>query len=92
MKNQITLSEIKNRIFELQNKIHQAHEQAQTEVHTRDGVTMFGTTVNLEDVWSDDEMKEFFNVATNHDSVIGVVAWIDMSKSDCFENLEKYLD
>jgi L-fuconolactonase len=39
-----------------------------------------------------DEMKEFFNVATNHDSVIGVVAWIDMSKSDCFENLEKYLD
>jgi L-fuconolactonase len=39
-----------------------------------------------------DEMKEFFNVATNHDSVIGVVAWIDMSKSDCFENLETYLD
>ena len=39
-----------------------------------------------------DEMKEFFNVAANHDSVIGVVAWIDMSKSDCFENLEKYLD
>jgi L-fuconolactonase len=39
-----------------------------------------------------DEMKEFFNVATNHDSVIGVVAWIDMSNSDCFENLEKYLD
>jgi L-fuconolactonase len=37
-------------------------------------------------------MKEFFNVAANHDSVIGVVAWIDMSKSDCFENLEKYLD
>jgi L-fuconolactonase len=39
-----------------------------------------------------DEMKEFFNIAANHDSVIGVVAWIDMSKSDCFENLEKYLD
>ncbi len=39
-----------------------------------------------------EEMKEFFNVAANHDSVIGVVAWIDMSKSDCFENLEKYLD
>jgi len=39
-----------------------------------------------------DEMKEFFNVAANHDSVIGVVTWIDMSKSDCFENLEKYLD
>jgi L-fuconolactonase len=39
-----------------------------------------------------DEMKEFFNVAANHDSVIGVVAWIDMSNSDCFENLEKYLD
>ena len=39
-----------------------------------------------------DEMKEFFSVAANHDSVIGVVAWIDMSKSDCFENLEKYLD
>jgi len=38
------------------------------------------------------EMKEFFNVAENHDSVIGVVAWIDMSKSDCFENLETYLD
>ena len=39
-----------------------------------------------------DEMKEFFNVAANHDSVVGVVAWIDISKSDCFENLEKYLD
>lgn len=39
-----------------------------------------------------DEMKEFFNVAENHDSIVGVVAWIDISKSDCFENLEKYLD
>ena len=27
-----------------------------------------------------DEMKEFFNVAANHESVVGVVAWIDMSK------------
>jgi L-fuconolactonase len=39
-----------------------------------------------------DEMKEFFNIAANHESVIGVVSWIDISESDCFENLEKYLD
>jgi len=39
-----------------------------------------------------DEMKEFFNVAANHESIVGVVAWIDTSKSDCFEKLETYLD
>jgi L-fuconolactonase len=39
-----------------------------------------------------EEMKEFFNVAENHDSIVGVVAWIDTSKSDCFEKLETYLD
>jgi len=39
-----------------------------------------------------DEMKEFFSVAANHESVVGVVAWIDTSKSDCFEKLETYLD
>ena len=38
------------------------------------------------------EMKEFFNVAENHESIVGVVAWIDTSKSDCFEKLETYLD
>jgi L-fuconolactonase len=39
-----------------------------------------------------DEMKEFFAVAAEHDSVVGVVAWIDMSSTDCFQHLEKYLD
>ena len=39
-----------------------------------------------------EEMKEFFNVAANHKSIIGVVAWIDTSRVDCFEKLEKYLD
>ena len=39
-----------------------------------------------------EEMKEFFNVAENHESIVGVVAWIDTSKSDCFEKLETYLD
>ena len=39
-----------------------------------------------------DEMKEFFSVAEEHESVIGVVAWIDMSSADCFQHLEKYLD
>ena len=39
-----------------------------------------------------DEMKEFFAVAAEHESVIGVVAWIDMSSADCFQHLEKYLD
>ena len=39
-----------------------------------------------------DEMKEFFAVAAEHESVVGVVAWIDMSSTDCFQHLEKYLD
>ena len=39
-----------------------------------------------------DEMKEFFAVAAEHESVVGVVAWIDMSSTDCFQQLEKYLD
>lgn len=39
-----------------------------------------------------DEMKEFFTVAAEHESVIGVVAWIDMSSTDCFQQLEKYLE
>ena len=39
-----------------------------------------------------DEMKEFFAVAAEHESVAGVVAWIDMSNTDCFQQLEKYLD
>ncbi len=39
-----------------------------------------------------EEMKEFFNVAENHESIVGVVAWIDTSKSDCFAKLETYLD
>jgi len=39
-----------------------------------------------------DEMKEFFAVAAEHESVVGVVAWIDMSSADCFQHLEKYLD
>ena len=38
------------------------------------------------------EMKEFFAVAAEHESVVGVVAWIDMSSTDCFQQLEKYLD
>jgi L-fuconolactonase len=38
------------------------------------------------------EMREFFAVAAEHESVIGVVAWIDMSSTDCFQKLEKYLD
>jgi L-fuconolactonase len=39
-----------------------------------------------------DEMREFFAVAAEHESVIGVVAWIDLSSTDCFRQLEKYLD
>ena len=39
-----------------------------------------------------DEMKEFFAVAAEHESVVGVVAWIDMSSTDCLQQLEKYLD
>ena len=39
-----------------------------------------------------DEMKEFFAVAAEHESVVGVVAWIDMSSTDCVQQLEKYLD
>lgn len=39
-----------------------------------------------------EEMKEFFAVAAEHESVVGVVAWIDMSSTDCFQQLEKYLD
>jgi L-fuconolactonase len=39
-----------------------------------------------------DEMKEFFAIAAEHESVVGVVAWIDMSSTDCFQQLEKYLD
>ena len=39
-----------------------------------------------------DEMKEFFAVAAEHESVAGVVAWIDMSSTDCLQQLEKYLD
>ena len=39
-----------------------------------------------------DEMKEFFAVAAEHESVVGVVAWIDMSSTDCFQQLQKYLD
>ena len=39
-----------------------------------------------------EEMKEFFAVAAEHESVVGVVAWIDMSSTDCFQQLEKYVD
>jgi L-fuconolactonase len=39
-----------------------------------------------------EEMREFFAVAAEHESVIGVVAWIDMSDAGCFQKLEKYLD
>ena len=39
-----------------------------------------------------DEMKEYFAVAAEHESVVGVVAWIDMSSTDCLQQLEKYLD
>jgi L-fuconolactonase len=39
-----------------------------------------------------EEMREFFAVAAEHESIVGVVAWIDMSSSDCFKHLEKYLD
>ena len=39
-----------------------------------------------------EEMKEFFAVAAEHESVAGVVAWIDMSRTGCFQQLEKYLD
>lgn len=38
-----------------------------------------------------EEMREFFAVAAEHESVVGVVAWIDMSDVDCFQILEKYL-
>lgn len=38
-----------------------------------------------------EEMREFFAVAAGHESVIGVVAWIDMSDANCFQILEKYL-
>lgn len=62
MKNQNQLSQIENRINELKNKIHQAEQQAPTEVHTIGGVNMFGVTVNLEDVWSKDEMNEFVHL------------------------------
>tara|TARA_R110000764_G_scaffold19916_1_gene51732 strand:+ start:226 stop:447 length:222 start_codon:yes stop_codon:yes gene_type:complete len=69
MKNQITLSEINNRIFELKNKIYQAQNQAPTEVHTHSGVTMFGTSLNLEDIWSDEEMNEFSNLCELKESL-----------------------
>ena len=62
MKTSKTLSEIQNRIDELKNKIHQAEQQSPTEVHTHNGVNMFGVTINLEDVWSEDEMNEFVHL------------------------------
>lgn len=49
-------------------------------------------SILVQSATSYDELKEMFDVAQGHDSVVGLVAWIDMSAKDCLDRLEKYLD
>ena len=38
------------------------------------------------------EIREMFDLAQEHRSIAGLVAWIDMSSKDCIDRLDSYLD
>jgi len=50
------------------------------------------SSILVQSATSYDEMPEMFEIAQNDESVVGLVAWIDMSATDAIERLEKYLD
>lgn len=49
-------------------------------------------SILVQSATSYDELPEMFEVAQEHQSIAGLVAWIDMSANDCINRLSAYLD
>jgi len=49
-------------------------------------------SILVQSATSYDELQEMFEVVQEHQSIAGIVAWIDMSSDDCINRLNSHLD